>query len=83
MPVGPAKFDVGREAMYDCVVGCGVDPRNMAQRIMEIRSQLANEFKQDLSQVSEENSCLLRETLSSSLLMSTESYDDDSFDLDS
>jgi hypothetical protein len=37
-----------------------VDPRNLAQRIMDIRSQLAEEFIQDLKQVAEENSLLLR-----------------------
>lgn len=43
----------GREAMYDCVTGCGVDPRSLASRIMDIRSQLASEFVQDLKEVSE------------------------------
>lgn len=39
--------------MYDCVTGCGVDPRNIASRIMDIRSQLAAEFVQDLRNVAE------------------------------
>ena len=26
----------GRGEMYDCNPGCGVDPRNIAQRIMEV-----------------------------------------------
>lgn len=39
--------------MYDCVTGCGVDPRNLASRIMEVRSQLAAEFVQDLRNVAE------------------------------
>lgn len=67
MPVQEARFTTGRDSMYDCVVPCGVDPRSIAQRIMEIRSQLAKEFIQDLNGVTEENSVLLRETLASSL----------------
>jgi hypothetical protein len=39
--------------MYDCVTGCGVDPRALAGRIMDIRSQLASEFVQDLKNVAE------------------------------
>jgi hypothetical protein len=39
--------------MYDCVTGCGVDPRSLAGRIMDIRSQLASEFVQDLKNVAE------------------------------
>jgi hypothetical protein len=27
----------GRDQMYDCTRGCGVDPRNIAQRVMEVR----------------------------------------------
>jgi hypothetical protein len=50
----------GRESMFDLTSTCDVDPRNIAQRIMEIRTQLAAEFVQDLSDVSEENSILLR-----------------------
>lgn len=44
-----------------------VDPRHMAQRIMDIRAVLAKEFVQDLGMVGEENNELLRETLTSSL----------------
>lgn len=44
-----------------------VDPRNIAQRIMEIRSQIAKEWIEELTLVSEENSLLMRETLTSSL----------------
>ena len=36
-------------------------------RIMDIRSQLAKEFIQDLADIAEENSTLMRETLHSSL----------------
>lgn len=67
MPIAEAKFQTGRDPVFDNVVSCGVDPRNIAQRIMEIRTQLATEFIQDLNAVAEENSLLLRETLSISL----------------
>ena len=40
------------------------------QRIMEIRSQIAKEWAEDLRQVSEENSLLMRETLASSFSLS-------------
>jgi hypothetical protein len=53
--------------MYDCTGSLGVDPRSIAQRIMEIRTQIAKEMIQELQAVSEENSLLMRETLTSSL----------------
>ena len=53
--------------MYNCTGTLIVDPRNIAQRIMEIRSQIAKEWIEELSLVSEENSLLMRETLTSSL----------------
>ena len=109
MPIGEAKYDVGRPAMCefrvdlfffffhpfpssffpflsfpltffflsllfpfslhtdDHVKGMGVDPRSMAQRIMDIRSQLAREWVEDLGDVSEENALLLRESAAASL----------------
>jgi len=70
MPVEVAKFETGRDPMFDNVVACGVDPRSIAQRIMEIRSQLSKEFIQELTNVDEENSILLRETLQNSLMTS-------------
>ena len=36
MPVESAKYDTGREQMYDCTVPIGVDPRSIAQRIMDV-----------------------------------------------
>ena len=53
--------------MYDATKYFGVDPRGIAQRVMEIRSQLAREMAQDLAGVAEENALLMRETLASSL----------------
>lgn len=67
MPVQEAKYSVGRTQMYDTVKGMGVDPRSLAQRIMDIRRQMAIEFIIDLNDVPEENLLLLRESLSSSL----------------
>lgn len=67
MPVQEAKYSVGRSQMYDHVKGMGVDPRSLAQRIMDIRRQMATEFIIDLQDVPEENLLLLRESLSSSL----------------
>lgn len=50
----------GRDSLFDNVAGCGVDPRSIAQRIMEIRTQLSEEFIQELQAITEENSLLLR-----------------------
>jgi hypothetical protein len=49
--------------------------RNIAQRVMEIRGQLAKEMIQDLSQVGEENSLLMRETLLTSLSLDVDAED--------
>jgi hypothetical protein len=56
----------GLPEMYDCTGYLGVDPRNIAQRIMEIRSQIAKEWIEELKAVSEENALLMRESLVSS-----------------
>ena len=56
----------GRDAMYDNFGTCGVDPRNIAQRIMDIRSVLAKEFVADLSNIAEENALLMRESIAES-----------------
>jgi hypothetical protein len=37
-----------------------VDPRSIAQRVMDIRKQLAEEFIQELQMIAEENALLLR-----------------------
>ncbi|MEW5316139.1 MAG: hypothetical protein WDW38_007525 [Sanguina aurantia] len=76
MPVSSAKLELGRDPLFDNSADGGVDPRSMAQRIMEIRSQLALEFAQDLKAVAEENSALLRESLLLSL--TSASSDEDS-----
>jgi len=69
--VESTKWSKSRDPMFDCVVPCDVDPRNIAQRIMTIRSELAKEFIEELQNISEENSSLCRETLHQSLLMSS------------
>jgi hypothetical protein len=58
--------------MYDNTQPLGVDPRNLAQRIMEIRSQIAKEWIDDLKQVSEENALLMREAVLSSFTLGGE-----------
>lgn len=56
----------GLDSLYDCTGRLIVDPRNVAQRIMEIRSQIAKEYIEELKTVSEENALLMRETVVSS-----------------
>jgi hypothetical protein len=56
----------GFDSMYDCTGGLLVDPRNVAQRIMEIRSQIAKEWIEELRTVSEENALIMRESILSS-----------------
>jgi hypothetical protein len=48
----------------------GVQPREMAVRVMDIRKELAREFREDLEGVADDNSELLRETLTASLNLS-------------
>eukprot|EP00882_Tetradesmus_deserticola_P001384 GHRQ01001499.1.p1 GENE.GHRQ01001499.1~~GHRQ01001499.1.p1 ORF type:complete len:570 (+),score=231.36 GHRQ01001499.1:75-1784(+) len=67
MPIEEAKYNTGRDSLFDNVRSCDVDPRSIAQRVMDIRKQLAEEFIQELQMVAEENALLLRETLQSSL----------------
>ena len=49
--------------------------RNIAQRVMEIRGQIAKEMIQDLMEVGEENSLLMRETLLTSLSLDLDAED--------
>lgn len=56
----PATYTQGRESLFDNGVGSDVDPRSIAQRIMDIRTQLSEEFVQELQTVAEENAALLR-----------------------
>lgn len=60
---------IGMDPMYDSTKPIGVNPRDLAVRIMEIRSQIAKEWIEELKSVSEENNLLMRETLLSSFSM--------------
>lgn len=56
----------GFDSMYDCTGGLLVNPRDVAQRVMEIRTQIAKEWIEELKGVSEENALLMRESVLSS-----------------
>ena len=60
---------VGVENLFDCTGSILVNPRDIAQRIMDIRSQIAKEWIEELKGVSEENALLMRETVLSSFSM--------------
>ncbi|PSC69414.1 hypothetical protein C2E20_7133 [Micractinium conductrix] len=67
MPVEQTRWNFGgRDEMYSKSSPLGVDPRQIAQRIMDIRSQIAREWIQELQLVDEENALLMRETVLSS-----------------
>ena len=59
----------GVDSLYDCTGRLIVDPRNVAQRIMELRSQVAKGWVEELKSVSEENALIMRETVVSSFSM--------------
>lgn len=68
MPLEETRWSFyGREQMYAKSSPLGVDPRQIAQRIMEIRGQIAKEWIEELKQVDEENALLMRETMTSAL----------------
>lgn len=68
MPIEEAKFNAGRvDKLHDNFSSIGVDPRSLAQRIMAIRSQIAQEVAEDLKLVPEDNNELLRQSLRASL----------------
>ncbi|GAX76567.1 hypothetical protein CEUSTIGMA_g4013.t1 [Chlamydomonas eustigma] len=67
MPVEAATYNIGREGLYDNAATIGVDPRSIAQRILQIRYEIAKELIQDLQLIPEDNNQLLRETLTMSL----------------
>lgn len=70
----------GVSSMYDCTGSIGVDPRNLAQRVMEIRSQIAKEWIDELKAVSEENALLMRESLVNSFTLENVVSDSESGD---
>jgi len=59
------------DPMYDCTKPLTVDPRQIAQRIMDIRMALAKELIEELHCINEENMRLLRKTLMASLSVPT------------
>lgn len=70
MPVEQTRWDFyGRDKMYARSTPLGVDPRQIAQRVMEIRAQIAREWIEELKLVSEENAILMRETVASSFTL--------------
>lgn len=72
MPVEQTSWNFyGREEIFAKSASLGVDPRSLAQRIMEIRAQIAREWVQELQLVSEENAQLMRETVATSFTMGT------------
>jgi len=71
-PLAHAGAGNGIDPLYDCCVPIGVDPRSVANRILDIRTILAKEWAEDLKQVTEENGELLKESLLGSLLLSVE-----------
>lgn len=78
MPVEETKWgeQTGRNPMYDNTRPIGVDPRNLAQRVMEIRSQIAKEWREELSGIGDENVTLMKETLFSSLSLGLDGLGD-------
>ena len=66
-PAVEAKAQPWLDPMFDCSKPLTVDPRNVAQRIMDIRVALSKEFQDDLKRIDEENMELLRRSLMVSL----------------
>ena len=68
MPMEETRWgeQVGVDSLYDCTGGLLVNPRDVAQRVMEIRTQIAKEWIEEMKSVSEENALLMRETVLSS-----------------
>ena len=55
------------DPLFDCSQKLTVDPRQVAQRIMDIRVALSKEFREDLDRIEEENMEMLRQSLTISL----------------
>jgi len=65
MPVEEARW--GEEMGAAAGTSICVDPRNIAQRILQIRAAIAKELQQDMSLVQEDNDAFMRHTLRASL----------------
>ncbi len=61
------KARPGMDPLFDCSPTLSIDPRQVAQRIMDIRSALAEEFIEDLKGVQDDNLQLLRDCLTINL----------------
>ena len=57
----------GMDPLFDCSPRLSIDPRQVAQRIMDIRAVLAKEFVEDLKGVEADNLQLLRDCLTINL----------------
>ncbi len=68
MPLEDATWGqhVGIDPMYDSTKPIGVNPRELAGRVMDIRAQIAKDWMEELKMLPEENMALRRETLFSS-----------------
>lgn len=66
-PAISARAQPALDPLFDCSTPLTVDPRNVAQRIMDIRVAMSKEFQEDLSRIDEENMELLRRSLMVSL----------------
>lgn len=62
-----ASRGTGLDPMFDCSQSLSIDPKQVARRIMDIRIEIAKEFKQDLDMISDENTELLRDAMMSQL----------------
>lgn len=81
MPVSGARYDVGREELFNNFnSGLAVDPRQIAQRILDIRKAIAAEWRQDLEDIGEENAIILREAAAASLAATVDHPFDSSTD---
>lgn len=67
MPVQEHRFQNGCEDIHNNFSAIAVDPRSIAQRILEVRAQLAKELIQDVALVPEDNDLLLQQSLLASL----------------
>jgi hypothetical protein len=73
-PAVEARAQPWLDPLFDCSTPLTVDPRQVAQRIMDIRVQIAKELQQDLNKIEEENMEMLRQSLTLSLEAQTASH---------
>ena len=66
-PPEQARAQPWLDPIFDCSKPLTVDPRQVAQRLMDIRVAIAKEFQEDLNRIEEENMEMLRQSLMVSL----------------